>query len=551
MIGVICRKNEVDSAKEFFHLFKTPWEFYSKNRSYDVVISTQSELPELNARLLVIYGSDEKRYDSNRNIITRSQHSYASLVCDGIEIPVYGNLLTFEVMGKPVIQMKGTSEVAGVKIDGPKGQILRVGFDLFQEIEFLLSNGQPTENAHIPTLDIHISTLRNWILDAGIPLVEIPPVPEGHNLIVCLTHDVDFVAIRQHKFDHTMWGFIYRALIGSLSGILKKKISWATALRNWKAVFSLPFVHLGLCKDFWSQFDEYLKIEKEIRSTFFLIPFKDRCGDKVDGLAQNRRASRYDIADVHHDVENLLEQGFEIGAHGIDAWHSSEIGRQEFNRIAEHTKQSKIGVRMHWLCFDKRSPRILDQVGFHYDSTFGYNDAVGFRAGTSQVFRPLGVTGLLELPLHIQDVALFSPGQMGLTENEAWTLCEDLFRTVSNYGGVITLLWHLRSLAPERLWEDFYLRLLNELKARRAWFGTAGEIVEWFRKRRAVTFGDCCFSGESLRLSLKYDGNEVDPRLMLRAHIPVCSRNGSSRVNTRCLDIPWAGDTEMEISLAG
>ena len=30
----------------------------------------------------------------------------------------------------------------------------------------------------------------------------------------------------------------------------------------------------------------------------------------------------------------------------------------------------------------------LDEAGFEYDSTVGYNDAVGYRAGTSQVFRP-------------------------------------------------------------------------------------------------------------------------------------------------------------------
>ena len=33
------------------------------------------------------------------------------------------------------------------------------------------------------------------------------------------------------------------------------------------------------------------------------------------------------------------------------------------------------------------SPRQLEAAGFDYDSTWGYNNAVGYRPGTSQVFR--------------------------------------------------------------------------------------------------------------------------------------------------------------------
>ena len=41
---------------------------------------------------------------------------------------------------------------------------------------------------------------------------------------------------------------------------------------------------------------------------------------------------------------------------------------------------------MHWLYFGDDSPKTLEAAGFDYDSTCGYNDAVGYRAGTSQVF---------------------------------------------------------------------------------------------------------------------------------------------------------------------
>ena len=54
----------------------------------------------------------------------------------------------------------------------------------------------------------------------------------------------------------------------------------------------------------------------------------------------------------------------------------------------------------------------------------------------------------------------------------------------AEFGGVLTFNWHDRSIAPERLWDGFYLKLLGELKSRGAWFATAAQTVSWFRNRR-------------------------------------------------------------------
>jgi len=56
-----------------------------------------------------------------------------------------------------------------------------------------------------------------------------------------------------------------------------------------------------------------------------------------------------------------------------------------------------------------------------------------------------------------------------------WRLVDDAER----YGGALIINWHDRSLAPERLWGQFYVQLIDELKHRGAWFPTrhAGCIV--------------------------------------------------------------------------
>jgi hypothetical protein len=94
---------------------------------------------------------------------------------------------------------------------------------------------------------------------------------------------------------------------------------------------------------------------------------------------------------------------------------------------------------MHWLFFDERAPSRLEQAGFSYDSTFGYTETVGFRAGTMQAFRPMGVGRLLELPLTIMDTALFYSSHLNLAPTTAkqavWRLVDDAER----YGGALTI----------------------------------------------------------------------------------------------------------------
>jgi hypothetical protein len=549
VIGVISKDSEEETVKEFFQLFKTPWEFYVENRSYGVIVSTRDEIADVDTDLLLIYGCGERNIDVEDGIAVTSQHENMNVLYDDMEIPIYNSLSTFANAGKPILKVTGDHRVAGIEMERSRGSIIRIGYDLFQEVSYLLSTGQPVENAHIPTLELHIALMRRMILNKSIPLIEVPPVPAGYDFIACLTHDVDFIKLSHHKFDRTMFGFIYRSVVGVVFEALRRGIPWTRVMRNWKAAFSLPFIYLGLCKDFWLQFDRYLEIEKDIKSTFFFIPYKNHHGENVSGQHSRRRAAKYDINDARLFARHLVDRGYEIGVHGIDAWHSSEKGRQELKRISGINGDSKLGIRMHWLCFDESSPQLLDDAGFYYDSTFGYNEKAGYRAGTTQVYRPLNVKNLLELPLHIQDVALFSPGQMHLSENQAWDLCDRLFKNASLYGGVLTVLWHLRSLAPERLWGDFYIRLLEKMKELNAWFGTSFEIVSWFKKRRSVTFGDNGFSGGKAGMRLQCDSNESDMPMNVRVYRPCNPGNERSEIEKGYLDIPWDGERGQEIVL--
>ena len=549
-IGVICRDEERKAAAEFFELFKTPWEFWEAGREYAVVLSSIDPNQVPVAKLIILCSAVQLRIDARHGFSLAAADSEFLIDQKGQWLPIYGGLARLQGPGIRILNGNAGSETVGLQHSESDTNIVRLGFGLFREAELLLGEGQPAKNAAIPTLDHHIQLLRDYILGAGIPLVEIPPQPAGHGLIACLTHDVDFVGIRHHVLDHTMWGFLHRALVGSVVDLVRGRTSIRRLFRNWIAVFELPLIYLGLVRDYWDEFRRYMEIEDGLTSTFFLIPFKNKAGERVPGKFASRRAARYDIGDVPRQIAGLVERGFEVGLHAIDAWNSVDAGCRELDRIAAFTGRRARGVRVHWLCFDGYSPATLQDAGFDYDSSRGYNEAVGYRNGTAQVFRPLGLGRLLELPLHIQDTAMFLTNRMDLTEVEAWDSCLAVLENAMRFGGVMTILWHMRSLGPERFWGEFYIRLLEELKIRRAWITSAGAVVDWFRERRTVAFEECTWDGRQLKLKLSADGESARPEMVVRVHQPGRPRTGDSKEQQSYEDHLWSGQPSFEFRLA-
>jgi hypothetical protein len=549
VIGVVSKDEEVRAVREFFQLFKTPWEFYLQQRSYDFVIVTSQEVPaNLSAHVLLVYNSKATNLDDEMGISIRSTQKSDRLDWDASAFPVYGDAAVLQGSGRAFIRGRGKGEPIGLEVSGPAPQTVRIGYDLFEEVAFLLSQGQPPGNAHVPTLDMHISLLKSIMVSSGNPFVEIPPVPAGYDFMACLSHDVDFTGIREHMFDLTMWGFLYRAIVGSLFDVLRGRKSWSKLVQNWKAAFSLPLVYLRLVDDFWLEFDRFLEIEKGLNATYFFIPFKNCPGALKSGPAPRHRAAKYDVVESKDDLCKLMEQGCEVGLHGIDAWRDSQKAQIESNRIGEITGQRTVGVRMHWLYFDEESPRTLELAGFSYDSTFGYNDALGFRAGTTQVFSPPGAEDLLELPLNIQDTAMFYPSRMNLSETKALASCKQLLSVTAMFGGALTVNWHTRSLSPERLWGDFYAMLLEEIRHYRVWFGTGQEIVAWFRNRRALSFEEVQFAKEGVRLKITGPSADGHVPFFVRVY-PQGSRLSLDSVSTAAKplysDIPWKGEAAL------
>jgi hypothetical protein len=544
VIGVISKAGQREIVEEFFELFKTPWEPYVPGRKYDVVLSTADEVPHDESKLVISFGAATKTGDAGSGATATPQRRTAPVKYKGTAVPVYGELALIEPSSEANVLVSGAQGAVGIRVPQANGtMMIRIGYDVFEEARYLLTTGQPLEHASVPTLDLHIEMLRNWIVAEGIPLLEIPAAPADHGFIVCLTHDIDFVGIRNHKFDHTMWGFLYRSTVGAAWNFLRGRLAFRKLIQTFQAAASLPLVYLGWMKDFWNPFEWYLDVEKGLAASYFLIPFKGRPGEKVPGRHASRRAAGYDVRELSEWAATLRKRGNEIGVHGIDAWHSVEKGHAELKRIEEVAGETSHGVRMHWLLQDEKTCSVLEEAGYSYDASAGYNESVGYRNGTTQVYRPIGARKLLELPTHIQDGALFYPNRLDLSEAEAEARCNEIIDNNKSLGGILTLIWHDRSHGPERFWGDFYISLVETLKFSGAFFASAAGAVDWFRKRRCVRFERTGFEGVS-RVSLQYEGEEIQPPLRIRLYSAprgIEKAESWKEASLEAVDINWNG----------
>lgn len=552
-IGVVARPEDHAVVREFFELFKTPWEFYRSGVDYDVVLQADGVSLPSSARVVIVYGGGSTAFDEACRRLPGRTRKNVVVSCDGTSLPIYGRCVSISPdAGTPDVVFEDSREPVAAVSRSASGSVVRVGYDLFAEVRRLLAQGQPAQHAGTPTLERHIDLLRRWIVGAGVALVEVPAVPEGHPFSVCLTHDVDHPSIRLHRFDHTMFGFLQRAVVGSVVGACRGRTSLAALGRNVAAAATLPLVQAGWAPDIWDEtFDRYLELEKGLGSTFYVIPSRGMAGRTRDGFAPDFRASAYGASDIAHRTRTLVSAGCDVGVHGIDAWLDSTSGTRERGAVSRASGVAAGGVRMHWLFFDEQSPQRLEEAGFTYDSTFGYNDAVGFRAGTLQAFKPLTARRLLELPLHIMDTALFYPARMRLTQKAARNIVRSIVAQAEEHGGALTINWHDRSIAPERLWDGFYIELLEDLKRRNPWFPTASQAVAWFQRRRSARFLVARQEPQTVRVALAADAAHEGPGLTLRVHRPLSQDApwpppaGSRRFT----DVPFKDtlDTRVEI----
>jgi hypothetical protein len=153
---------------------------------------------------------------------------------------------------------------------------------------------------------------------------------------------------------------------------------------------------------------------------------------------------------VRRTISWLREHGVECGVHpGYDTFGAAAGLAEEVRSLRRVLGEGPVGGRQHYLRWHPQTWEHWEACGLGYDSTVGYADRVGFRAGTCFPYRPwlLGPSreaSIIELPLIVMDGTLYQ--YMSLSAERAVAEVRSLLERCDTVGGVFTLLWHNGSL---------------------------------------------------------------------------------------------------------
>ena len=139
MIGVSANETDMETAKEFFELFKTPWEPVVPLRKYRAVLCTDGRTANLDADLILIYSSRQEPCDRERSIDAEQLNGPLDLTWGEWTFPIYGRVARLAGSDVPLVECRGQ----GIDYRQSIGQrvVRRIGYDLFEETRHLLTYG--------------------------------------------------------------------------------------------------------------------------------------------------------------------------------------------------------------------------------------------------------------------------------------------------------------------------------------------------------------------------------------------------------------------------
>jgi hypothetical protein len=184
-------------------------------------------------------------------------------------------------------------------------------------------------------------------------------------------------------------------------------------------------------------------------------------------------------------VETLREAAAEIGLHGSYRGASDPALLTHEKTTLEQLTGPVEGHRYHYLRADPHTNLApLADAGFEYDTTLGFPDAVGFRAGIARPFRPWDFArdaplDLLEIPLAAMDATLAEERYLGLSAKRAEPRLTRLLDWSAEHGAMFAILWH-----PDRFdrltsagWDRLYSKLLDGVRQRGGVCVSAAELA--------------------------------------------------------------------------
>lgn len=277
-------------------------------------------------------------------------------------------------------------------------------------------------------------------------------------LKVALTHDVD----RVRKS--------YQYITKSIRYLKKHNFK-----KIYKELLSIPQRN----RVYWN-FPEIMEIEDSlnVRSTFFFlnetIPI-----NIFHPLKWKLSLGRYYVNEkkIKQIIKTLDKNGWEIGLHGsYNSYYKSILLKEEKMLLEGIVGHNILGIRQHYLNLCDKTWNIQKEVGFKYDSSFGFTDAIGYKDDKIRPFRPFN-DSFVVFPLSIMDSCYMED------KNREQHLIQLIEKTQS-HNGVLVLNWHSNNFDEGDFhgYKTNYISVIKEFKTMGAEFKTLKEYWEEYNQ---------------------------------------------------------------------
>ncbi|MBI4639154.1 MAG: hypothetical protein HY731_00565 [Candidatus Tectomicrobia bacterium] len=279
----------------------------------------------------------------------------------------------------------------------------------------------------------------------------------GKGAVLDLSHDLDYI-------EKTVPLRIKRIFL-TLRNAFKTAKTPVRFLKEsasvWKFFRSSP--------SYW-YFDYWEELEKRNghRSVFYIYARTDA----VKGPRVWLIDPSYDIRKnslLQERLRQLLREGFEVGLHGsFSSAVDEDLLRKEKEIVEEMTGVAITKVRQHWLCYEERTTPFLHEKLFEYDSTLGWNDRMGFRAGCASRYRPYDhlhqrAFNFFETPQVVMDANIYDYGVQDV-HTQFLQAMEMICGLENCKNSHISISWHPHTCANDYGWDGPYWDIIRAVR---------------------------------------------------------------------------------------
>ena len=289
--------------------------------------------------------------------------------------------------------------------------------------------------------------------------------------------------------------FLRRPVVDEYGMALRQALQWL--MPNWRPIPSSMHVHvshdidtvglpfslrsavghtlrrhnpLATANDFLGMLPGFNPALLEMIRTLVTLCLRRDLQPAVYWKGTTRGRKRKDYDPYHPKVRGMIKwlqkYEIEVGVHpSYNTFRSPDKLRREVLTIREILGTETMGGRQDYLRWCPQTWLDWENCGLAYDSSVGFADQIGFRAGTCIPYHPWVFelnrqARLVEVPLIVMDCTLTA--YMKLDHDQSLIAVSECIEQCRRVGGVFSLLWHADSMLNPAM-EDMLPPILDSL----------------------------------------------------------------------------------------